>query len=406
MAMLRVLAMMCAAFAASAAGDDLPAAVHIPAHQVGTSVAVTGVCWNVAAGAAAGVFEHTFEGLSEAAVTFHLTGVEGRASAVELCVGGGGRCRANHKSGQAFWTATLGLGSATAVTLRVTGASSGCVDQMAQLSVGPRNNGKRSGASGGQRLDVRQHLTLGCSTDVDDTVAAKCSAAGACDPLPAVYDRAAATASIMFEKSGGWYVCTSWASSSAGHMFTNNHCVATQDVADTVEFFFGCEMGCGYNAATCDYNSTLTGSAKCRQCDLAEAFGTPCYSQMSGPTASGATLVRTSSTLDYTVLRVNTPEAVACFGDANCPMRLVPSNYAVGLPDVFMFQHSAGLPKLLSYYDSPTPGHLTTGRLQIRGVSGGCYVGDLAYDADASGGSSGSVVALAPDYCNPGSGEM
>jgi hypothetical protein len=417
MMMMRVLAVMCAACVAgcvASSSDELPAAMHIPAHQVGINEAVSGVCWNLTAAAEGATFEHTFEGLTEAAVTFHLLDVEGRASAIELCVGAAGaaarRCRANHKGGRTFWTAPLGLGEAQAVTLRVTSsssghgaaASSGCVAQMAQLSVGPSKKNK----DGKERLDVRQHLTPGCSTNADDTIAAKCSAAGSCNPMPAVYDRAGATASIMFQKNGGWFVCTSWASSNAGHMMTNNHCVATQDVADTVEFFFGCEMSCSYDAANCDYASTLAGSDKCRRCDLAQPYGTACYSQMSGPTASGATLVRTSSTLDYTVLRLKTPSAVACFGDASCPMRMVPSNYAVGRPNVFMFHHSSGKPKLLSYFDSASPGHLSTGRLQIRGVSGGCYAGDLAYDADAVGGSSGSVVALAPDHCNPGSGQM
>jgi hypothetical protein len=394
--MMRVFALLCVAAVAS----TLPAAVPIPEHQVGTSVAVTGVCWHVTDGA---TFEHTFGGLTEAAVTLHFADVTvGHPTDIEVCVASG-RCRRNHKSGHAFWTAPLGLGNATAATVRIAGPSSGCIDQMAQLRHPHRRTG---GGSSSKRLDPRQHMTLGCSTDVDDTIAAKCSAAGACNPMPAVYDRAAATASIMFSKNGGWFVCTAWASSTTGHMFTNNHCVSTQDVADTVEFFFGCEMGCPYDASSCNYNSALTGSAKCGRCDMAEAQGTPCYSQMSGPTTSGATLLRTSSTYDYTLLRVKTPSAVPCFADPNCPMRLVPSNYLIGYPNIFMFQHSAGKPKLLNYFDSPTPGHLTTGRLQIRGKSAGCYAGDLAYDADAVGGSSGSVVALAPDYCNPGSGQM
>ena len=400
--MLRVLALLLCvatfAAAAAAASETLPTAVPIPEEQVGTNEAVSGACWNVGSGES---YERTFGGLSEAAaVTFHFAGVAvGRAGDIAVCAGR--RCRGNRKGGSSFWTAPLGLGNATAATVRVAGPSSGCVDQLARLSAG---RGRQQRPDG--RLDPRQHLTTGCSTNTDDTIAAKCSAAGACNPMPAVYDRAAATASIFYQKNGGWFVCTAWASSTAGHMFTNNHCVSTQAVADTVEFFFGCEMGCGYDAATCDYSSSLTGSAKCGRCDLTQAYATPCYSQMSGPTASGATLLRTSATLDYTLLRVKTPAAVPCFADPNCPMRLVPSNYLVGRPNVFMFQHSSGKPKLLSYFDSPSPGHLTTGRMQIRGPSAGCYAGDLAYDADAVGGSSGSVVALAPDHCNPGSGQM
>jgi hypothetical protein len=378
----------------AAATESGPMAVPIPMHQVGTNEPVTGVCWNVASGAE---YTHTFGGLNELAVTFHFVGaVVGRPRDIVLCAGS--HCRANHKEGHSFWSAPLGLGNATAVIVRVAGPSSGCIDQMAQLSSlrRPRSAG---------RLGARQHLSLPCATNTDDTIAAKCSAAGSCNPMPAVYDRAAATASIMFQKNGGWFVCTSWASSTTGHMFTNNHCISTQDVADTVEFFFGCEMSCNYDSVTCDYNSALTGSSKCSRCDLSTAYNTACYSQMSGPTASGATLLRTSATYDYTLLRVKTPANVPCFADPNCPMRLVPSNYLVGRPNVFMFHHSAGDPKLLSYFDSPSPGHLTTGRLQIRGVSGGCYVGDLAYDADVVGGSSGSVVALAPDYCSPTNGQ-
>ncbi len=388
--MLGLLALICVAAATTVA----PSAEPIPMHKVGENEAVTGVCWNVPAGAE---YEHTFGGLHEAAVTFHVQdAVAQRPEDLQLCAGA--RCRTNRKAGRSFWTAPFGLGNATAVTVRVAGPASGCIDQMAQLSATrrPRPSG-RLGAS-------RQHLTSGCNTNTDDTIAAKCSAPGSCNSMPAVYDRAAATASIMFQKNGGWYVCTAWASSNTGHMVTNNHCVSTQAVADTVEFFFGCEMSCPYDAANCDYNSGLTGSAKCARCDMASAYGTACYSQMSS-TASGATLLRTSATLDYTLLRVKTPASVPCFADPNCPMRLVPSNYNVGRPNIFLFQHSAGKPKLLSYWDSPSPGHLSTGRLQVRGISPGCYAGDLAYDADAVGGSSGSVVALAPDYCNPINGQ-
>lgn len=389
--MLGVFALICIA----AATETSPAAMHIPEHRVGTNEAVSGVCWNVASGQS---YEHTFGDLNgAAAVMFHFAEVAvARAGNIVLCVGE--RCRGNRKGGSSFWSSPMGLGNATGVSVRVVGPSSGCVDQLAKLSASERRPGGR--------LDPRQHLTTGCSTNVDDTIAAKCSAAGSCNSMPAVYDRAAATASIMYLKNGGWYVCTAWASSTTGHMFTNNHCVSTQAVADTIEFYFGCEMSCAYNSATCDYNSALTGSAKCGRCDLTQAYGTPCYSQMSASTTSGAVLLRTSATLDYSLLRVKTPAAVPCFADPNCPMRLVPSNYQVGRPNIFMFQHSAGKPKLLSYFDSASPGHLTTGRMQIRGPSAGCYAGDLAYDADAVGGSSGSVVALAPDHCNPGSGQM
>ncbi len=388
--MLGLLALICVV----AATESGPVAMPIPMHKIADNEAVTSVCWNVAAGAE---YTHTFSGLTEPALTLHIEdAVLQRPQDIVLCAGS--FCRANHKGGRSFWTAPLGLGNATAVTVRVMGPASGCIDKMAQLSATRRRPAGRLAAS-------RQHMTTGCSTNKDDTIAAKCSASGSCNSMPAVYDRAAATASIMFQKNGGWYVCTAWASSNTGHMFTNNHCISTQEVANTVEFFFGCEMSCNYDASSCDYNSALTGSAKCGRCDVNTAYNTACYSQMSGSQASGATMLRTSSTLDYTLLRVSTPQNVACFADPSCPMRLVPSNYAVGRPNVFMFQHSAGKPKVLSYFDSPDPGHITTGRLQIRGVSGGCYAGDLAYDADAVGGSSGSVVALAPDYCNPSSGQ-
>jgi hypothetical protein len=380
-----------AALAAGHGADELTA-MPIPSHKVGENEAVTGVCWSVGAQS---TYEHTFVDVTDQSIAFYFENVElARPNDVTLCAGA--FCRANRKTGRSFWSVPLGMGNATTVTVRVRGPSTGCITKQAGLN----HNGARRG-----RLDNRNHVIApACSTDQDDTIPAKCSATGQCNPMPEVYSRAKSVASIMYQKSGSWFVCTAWLSSNTGHIFTNNHCVPDQTTASTIEFYFGCEMGCNNDASICDYSSSATDSSKCHRCDANSAASTLCHSQMQSQ-ASGATLLRTSTTLDYTLLKINSPGAIPCIADVNCPMRLVPSSYRAATPKVFMFHHSAGKPKLLSYFDSPSPGHLTTGRLQIRQVSGGCYARDLTYDADAVGGSSGSVVALAPDYCNPAAGQ-
>ncbi len=359
-------------------------AAPIPPHKVGENVPLTNVCWSTGAGE---IYRKTLTNSADQATVFHFENVQVvRPHDISLCAGS--ICRANQKAALSFWSVPIVSDRTASIDVIVQGPSSGCITELAKL--------KQTGR-------LRNHaITLGCSTNTDDNIPTKCTAAQKCSPLPQVYSRAAAVASILYQAGTGWYVCTAWLSSNAGHVFTNNHCVSSQKSASSIEFYFGCELECPNTEAVCNYASSATNSSKCHLCDLNSSYNVPCYSQPNlGPHASGAMLLRTDAVLDYTLLKIKTPDAIPCISDPACPMRLVPAGFAIANPKVFMFHHSAGLPKVLSYFDSPSPGHDTTGRMAIRAVvSAGCYARDLTYDADIVGGSSGSVVALAPDYCD------
>ncbi len=372
-------------FVSSIAAAAGPVAAPIPPHKVGDSEPVVGVCWSVDSGAS---YEHVFPASNDEAVVFYFDGVSvQRPQDIVLCAGS--FCRANHKPQSSFWSSPLGRGNADSITVTVQGPSTGCITERAGLN--------QKGIGESNRRNARDHeMTLPCATAVDDNIPAKCSADGACNPLPEVYNRAEAVASILFKKSRSWYVCTAWLTSNQGHVITNNHCVSDQTVASTIEFYFGCELGCSYNATICDYSSSVSGAAKCHKCDMSQAYGTACYSQpVQGPRATGATFLRTDAALDYTLLKISSPGSVPCVSKTGCPLRLVPATFAITNQNIFMFHHSAGKPKLLSYFNSVS----SADRVAIRGTYNGCYASDLHYDADMVGGSSGSAVLLASDYC-------
>jgi len=163
-------------------------------------------------------------------------------------------------------------------------------------------------------------------------------------------------------KSGGSYVCTgSLVRGDRSNIFmTNNHCVASQTVTQTVEARFN------YQTTTCT-GSTLAS-----------------YSRY-----AGSTFLRTSSGLDYTLFTLSgSPEAT--WGE------LIPTRRTVSVGNrIWLIQHPGGRPKRIGYYEDAAK----TRRCDVEGVSrsvSGYNTGSqMAYSCDTEGGSSGSPVIAA-----------
>jgi len=180
--------------------------------------------------------------------------------------------------------------------------------------------------------------------------------------LPEVSSAQRPVARINFVKSGASYVCTgSLVRGDRSNMFmTNNHCVASQTVTQTVEARFN------YQTTTCT-GTTLASFSR---------YG-------------GSTFLRTSSALDYTLFTLaGSPEAT--WGE------LIPTRRTVSVGNrIWLIQHPGGRPKRIGYFEDAAK----TRRCDVEGVnrtvSGYNSGSQMAYSCDTEGGSSGSPVIAA-----------
>lgn len=164
---------------------------------------------------------------------------------------------------------------------------------------------------------------------------------------PTEYTRARAVARLVMSGS----LCTAWRVSDDNRMFTNNHCMSTSSAVTGSESWFN------YQYSSCS-GTTLTTPIK----------------------VSGASMLATNSSLDYTLYTVNNFSTISDFGNLGLDVRAPVLNEEIYIP-----QHGSGNPKELAITDDQN----STGLCRIDNPNDG---NDAAYYCDTIGGSSGSPV--------------
>jgi PKD repeat protein len=173
------------------------------------------------------------------------------------------------------------------------------------------------------------------------------------DTHPTEFDRARPVARLLMNGSG---LCTGWRVGSDNHMFTNNHCVDTNSSVQTTEAWFN------YQSTSCGGGSTET------------------------PTkVTGASMLQTDYTLDYTLFTINNFSSVASFGYLGLDPREANSQEQIYIP-----QHGSGNPKELAIESDQNTDNLC--RIDAVSETGRAANTDMGYMCDTIGGSSGSPV--------------
>lgn len=167
------------------------------------------------------------------------------------------------------------------------------------------------------------------------------------------YDRSRPVARLVLSGGG---LCTTWRVGPNNHLFTNNHCFATQSAVAASEVWFN------YQAASCGGTSSATTTK-----------------------VTGATMLKTDTTLDYTLYTVNNFANLASFGYLGLDNRL-----PVQGEEIFIPQHPGGRLKELGVVSD----HRSGGRCIVdTAVQNGSGTNtDAGYKCDTEGGSSGSPV--------------
>ncbi|OQR81029.1 hypothetical protein ACHHYP_16836 [Achlya hypogyna] len=197
-----------------------------------------------------------------------------------------------------------------------------------------------------------------CGTD--DTKAVVCVK----NSLPTQYNKAQAVARLLI---GGTSLCTGWLIGSEGHLITNNHCIGNAAAAKDVQFEFGAEC-----SSCTDPNNTKQLGCK----------GTI--------VATSATFIRTSTTLDYTLVKLNLKSGVslAKYGYLQARASGPRLNEEIYIP-----QHPAGKPTRIGYLlDDGSAGTIETLSVDK------CVKNEVGYMVDTEGGSSGSPVLSPVDH--------
>jgi lysyl endopeptidase len=172
-----------------------------------------------------------------------------------------------------------------------------------------------------------------------------------------MYDKSRAVCRLLIN---GSLACTGWLLGSEGHVITNQHCINSQSDANNTDFEFMAE------GETCSTS-----------CD--SYFGCPGTIE-----ATSCTIIRTSSTLDYTLvlLQENISDD---YGYLQLRSTLANLNERIYIP-----QHASGYGKQLAVYSDTNGPYAKIYSTNERPCSGG--PGDIGYYADTAGGSSGSPV--------------
>ncbi|SIO37505.1 PKD domain-containing protein [Salinivibrio sp. ES.052] len=180
------------------------------------------------------------------------------------------------------------------------------------------------------------------------------------DSQPEEYERSRPVARLLMNGSG---LCTGWRVGPDNHMFTNNHCVESQTELANTEVWFN------YQRPTCG-SGQITDVVK----------------------VTGAQLLNTDYTLDYTLFSVNNFAKVAQFGYMGLDVRQPQRGETIFIP-----QHGAGNPKELSIESDQNSGGIC--QIDVAITNGRGTGTDTGYFCDTTGGSSGSPV-LAKDSHN------
>ncbi len=165
-------------------------------------------------------------------------------------------------------------------------------------------------------------------------------------------------ARLSFQSGGSSFVCTGWlvAGSNSSTMLTNNHCVANQTEVSTVQARFN------YQRTTCGGTTTA-----------------------SFTTYAGGTFLRTSSSLDYTLLTLQgNPEAT--WGEYTATSKLPTAGLLINFP-----QHPGGGLKRVGFWKDSAQ-TLRCDTASVGGSYGYTSGSQMAYSCDSEGGSSGSPI--------------
>ncbi|MCF2874503.1 MULTISPECIES: trypsin-like peptidase domain-containing protein [unclassified Tenacibaculum] len=167
-----------------------------------------------------------------------------------------------------------------------------------------------------------------------------------------MYEKAKAVCRLIINGSSS---CTGWLLGSEGHLMTNNHCIGSSSDAQNTDFIFN------YQYQSC------TGSASATQ----------------NVVASSATFVKTSSSLDYTLVKLPT-NPTSTYGY----LSISPTVSSVG-DRIYIPQHPGGRRKEISV--NTDTGFSEVSCVGSCGNAGGAGK-RMNYYADTEGGSSGSPV--------------
>lgn len=161
---------------------------------------------------------------------------------------------------------------------------------------------------------------------------------------------------MLFQSGGGWYLCTGSIISPNSHFLTNNHCIADQTSASTLEIWWR------YQSSTCEGTS-----------------GTKEY------VSTGSQFIVTSQDYDFTLLQLTDSKPVERYGYISIDNRLPILGEKIWIP-----QHGGGnIKKFAVESDLDQSGYAVVDDDNLEG-----YVAnsDFGYYADTEGGSSGSPV--------------
>jgi len=163
----------------------------------------------------------------------------------------------------------------------------------------------------------------------------------------------------------GTSACTGWLVGSEGHVMTNNHCISTQTSADNTDYEFMAE------GASC--------STSCNGW-----FGCPGVVE-----ENSGTLVKTNSALDYAlILLPNNHTATYGFLQLRGTMPTLGES-------IYIPQHPGAKGKQIASFDSQSGGDCKVDSVSTSPCTGG--PGDIGYNCDTEGGSSGSPVIASGD---------
>lgn len=175
------------------------------------------------------------------------------------------------------------------------------------------------------------------------------------DAFPTEYERTRPAARLVMSGS----LCTAWRVGADNRVFTNNHCMSTQEKVAASEVWFN------YQRTSCGGGSLATTTK-----------------------VSGKQMLKTDYTLDYTLFTIDNFSAVKSFGYYGLD---------VGEPTdqerIYIVQHGSGNPKELAIESDKNNGNRC--RVDVPSANGRGTGTDLGYYCDTIGGSSGSPVLAA-----------
>jgi hypothetical protein len=175
---------------------------------------------------------------------------------------------------------------------------------------------------------------------------------------PVEYGRARAVARLLI--LGRW-LCTGWLVSSDSLLLTNEHCINSSREALNTDYEFGAE------APDC-------GSANCQLC-------------FTGTVYDGQELIRYSSALDYSLIRLAGAPA-SSWGYLEIDDRVANRD-----EEIYMPQHPGGFAKVFGIDDTAeTSGVCRVETIEAPACTGTTAYYDVGYSCDTEGGSSGSPV--------------